>query len=357
MKKSLYWICFLYSMPLFSIEQPFSLLTWNTLGLFAPDVQAHGFKKGDVSRLKRTSSIIKKYSPDIVCLQETGDTAVAYFQGNKKLEYGSGLAGSYQLVAYAPKKTGKSIANSGSSIFLKNKGALQLIEAGGIQHGYTVCAWAVVEDQVSQQRLLVMSAHISRMNEREEKEKGEQEWTAVIQALQPVLAKYPDSSLIFAGDFNIFFEEVAAEQDGTVKFLEGLLHTKLSMYHHNSWTVSRALGELDKKSWVYIPYKNHDGSMVGYEFSSIDHVVFSDNNTLAIMPKKSWAVTPDQSYVSSMVQTAQEKMQLSQTPISQILPSDHAPVYVSFVSKSHKPHEELLGLSRLLHHLESAVSL
>ena len=357
MKRLLYVICFFYSTTIFPVEQSFSLLTWNTLGLFAPDVQAHGFKKGDVSRLKRTSSVIKKYLPDIVCLQETGDTAISYFQGNKKSEYGSGLAGSYQLAAYAPKKTGKPVANSGSSIFLKNKGALQLIEAGGIQHDYTVCAWAVVEDKVTQQKLLVMSAHISRMNEREEKEKGEQEWSAVIQKLQPVLTKYADSSLIFAGDFNVFFEEVADEQDGTVKYLEDLLHRRLSMYHHNSWTASRALGEIDKKAWVYIPYKNPDGSMMGYEFSSIDHVVFSDNNKLAIMPEKSWAVTPHQSYVSSMVQTAQEKMQLSQTPISQLLPSDHAPVYVRFVSKSYEPHEELLGLSRFLHHLERAVSL
>lgn len=357
MKRFLFVICFFHSMSLFSIEQPFSLLTWNTLGLFAPDVQAHGFKKGDVSRLKRTSAIIKKCSADIVCLQETGDAAVAYFQGSQKSEHGLGLAGLYQLVAYAPKKTGKPIANSGSSIFLKNNEALQLIEAGSIQHGYTVCAWAIIEDKVSQQRLLVMSVHISRMNEREGKEEGEQEWKGVIQALQPVLAKYPDCSLIFAGDFNVFFEEAASRVDGTVKYLEDLLHTKLSMYHHNSWTVSRALGELDKKSWVYVPYKNNDGSIVGYEFSSIDHVVFSDNNTLAIIPKKSWAVTPHQSYVSPMVQTAQEKIQLNQTPISQIFPSDHAPVYVSFVSKSYKPHEELLGLSCLLHHLESAVSL
>lgn len=309
----------------FGANNSFSVVTWNVLGVHAPDLESYrhsgsefSFEEGDFSRFKVIAQKLNTYAADIVCLQEFAES----FISSPKSVFGKGF--DYVFVSHMKK------GGSGVAICCKNKSDMTFIDAGTVPAAAPgACAWGLFNNS-KDEKVLVASVHIGRANDRSGKDDGYAQWKAIITDLARIMKQHQLSSIVLAGDLNTFYEEVFND---TRKDVSQLLGISVEMYCHSSWTANGNR---------HFNFKDKNASLVGkgglgdFDFASIDHVLYT-NDSLKIGGNRSWVGVVGNAYKDPLVLSAAHKISYDDLShkenvklIHTLLPSDHLPVFVTF---------------------------
>lgn len=331
-------------------SQNFSVMTWNILGPWAPDINNFfDFKgAGDTARLGLVGQWIEYWGADVVCLQEFGGPyAEAMLKGGSlgKHTYQDVLPNYVQVAKQEKNPNQQGYITAGTAIYLKQSGNLSLVRdsqtqkifTGGVKTpGRSVCAWVLLQNNLGE-KVLVASVHISRPNERQGQETGEQEWGFILQKLLLVLQEHKCTA-VMVGDFNTFYEEVFNE---TKKFVTKTLGSRVDfwMYRHSSWTANSLIGGNYSQQFNpmqdatrTVPYAKDENV---FEYSAIDHVLYSQQGlpvNLKINDQRSWVGNGAYSVSEQGVDRPRKVIYDRATlkPIHEVFPSDHLPIYVTF---------------------------
>lgn len=320
----------LFSTDVFQANESFSILTWNVLGVHAPDVESYrysqspfSFNYGDSSRLNVTAHLLNTCDADIICLQELADSFLASPESPFGKEF------DYTCVSHMKK------GSSGVAICCHKAKKMVCLEAGTVPAAFPgACAWAVFgnsnDKNVKSREVLVASVHIGRPNDRSGKDDADNQWQAIVKDLALVMKRYALSSIILAGDLNTFYEEVFKD---TKKYLSKLLGVSIDMYSHCCWTANANKHFIFKKTRQDLTGK---GDLADFEFASIDHVLYS-NDSLVLEKDRSWVGSSANMYKDSLVLSAIQKVNYNDLShnekmplIHNFVPSDHLPVFVTF---------------------------
>lgn len=318
-------------------DRQFSIVTWNILGVWAPDLESYqysgsqySFRNNDFSRFYSTIKILNSCNTDVVCLQEVLESMAlsknpAFIDFNKQLRY--------QMVSYQKKGT-----TGGVALYVNPTGRLSFLKSGTIDMSSMqggACAWGLFEVKLDPVRkVLVCSVHLNRDNELSGLLKGRQQWDMIIAEISKIIKIHSPCSLVIAGDFNTLYEEVFRDSQS---YIGQSLDVPIEMYEHKSWTAN---GNIN------FDFKNPKASLSAfggaenYVFSSLDHVLYS-SQSLTLDRDLSKVGVLNYDYVDEKVLTSRNKVNYSDIIykypiylIHQIYPSDHIPVKVVFDFKN-----------------------
>jgi endonuclease/exonuclease/phosphatase family metal-dependent hydrolase len=331
-----YRILFLLSFVHIATAIEVSLVSWNILGPESMDHDQHfpgteyfrrGFWK---SRKEKIQSTIKKFTPDILCLQEVSSQMVddSSFQHSYPLRLTNNREKLYALASVQNK------GNSGGSVILYDPSKITLLESercslsNGSYDKAGAVAWAIF-DPVKRSRLtkkenllIVGSVHFSRANDRSQSLQGQNQVKSMLDCLENFLKNFgidPNkNAIVIAGDFNTFYEEVAND---FMKMPE-IEKLQFKMLQHKMFTVSRR-------------YKNQN------QFGSIDHILYSP-----LVKLKSGLII--ENYQDKPVVTAQDFVTNSDLNLfTQDGPSDHLPVGMCFELKEESLDEQVINQAKM----------
>lgn len=280
----------------------FKILSWNILGPKAPDILQFQNRYENVTnwehRFKLLTEKIISFEPDIICLQEIDPEIKNNLTNILKLH-------DFFESSYEPRgETGGVIVfHKNSTIELIKKNNIQLTTESKLKNP-GAAAWATLLCKKTQQKILACSLHLH--------------WELGLEQLSELMQSLENNSIpiFLAGDFNIKYKTMLEKiilnlnKSKTVKN-----NNYFSLFEHSSWTTQ--------------PPHNQDPTC----WESLDHIIFS--NDIKIDLTNSFVGNIQKNYQDDLVKKAVDaiKDNSKKSIPSDICPSDHLPIIMSFYLK------------------------